>query len=139
MAEDDGGKATIEGFRPWAYFRFGQAKSVYMNGQDNGADQEEILKFVDHQACNSYYEYPDICDMLGAIRDRHLRAGYPGPLKDKLLVKGAMIDLSEGRRKPPAWQRASMVAEMRQIERGPGNCGTSFHPRRTGFPVGVSC
>ena len=25
---------------------------------------------------------------------------------------------------------------MRQIEHGPGDCGTSFHLRRTGFPVG---
>jgi len=33
----------------------------------HGADQKEILRFVDHQACNSYYEYSDICDMLDAI------------------------------------------------------------------------
>ena len=81
----------------------GQAKLVYMDGRDHGADQEEILRFVDHQACNSYYEYSDICDMLVAIRDMHLRAGYPGPLKDKPLVNVAMIDLSERRREPPAW------------------------------------
>ena len=105
----------------------GQAKSIYIDGRDHGADQEEIPRFVDHQARDSYYEYPDICGMLGAIRDRHLRAGHPFPLKDKPLVNAAMIGLSEGRRKPPAWQRASVTAEMRQIERGPGDCGTSFH------------
>ena len=119
MAEDDGEMPMVGSFNPWAYFRLGQAKPIYMNGRDHVAGQEGIMRFVDHQESNSYYEYSDICDMLDAIRDMHLRAGYPGPPKDKPLVNIAMVALSERRRELPAGQRASVVApeaEVRQIE-----------------------
>ena len=91
-----------------------------MDGRDPEADQEKNLRFVDHKAFNSYCEYSAICVMLVAIRDEHLRAGLPNPLKDKPLVNIAMIDLSERRRETPDWERepvAASEAETRQIER----------------------
>ena len=92
-----------------------------MDGRGPEADQEKILRFVDHKAFNLNYEHSVIYDMPVVIRDKHLRAGLPdGPPKVKQLVNIAIIDLSETRRETPAWLRASVAAleaEARQIER----------------------
>ena len=55
MAEDDGGKATIGSFKHWLCYRYGAGKPVFLDGRDPGADQEGVLRFVDHRAFNSYY------------------------------------------------------------------------------------
>ena len=103
MAEKDGGKATIEPFEHCLYYSNGARRpgTVYLDGRGPEADKEEVLRFVDHKAFNSYYEYSAICGMLVAIRDEHLRAGFSNPLKDKPLVNIAVIDLSERRRETP--------------------------------------
>ena len=112
--------AEVGVFVHWRRYCYGAGRSVYLDGQDPWADQEEILRFVTHQAYNSHCDYSAICDMLSAIQVEHLRAGLPDPLTDKPLAGISMKD----------------IAEMRQIEHGPEDCGTSFNPRRTGFPVG---
>ena len=50
MAEDDEGKATVKSFEHWLCYRYGAGKSKYLDGRGPGADQEEFLRFVDHQA-----------------------------------------------------------------------------------------
>ena len=82
------------------------------------------------KAFNSYYDYPAICDMLGAIRDEHLCVGLSNPLTDKPLVKIAMKDISERRLEAPAWWRASEAAakpEVRQIEHAAARKEESWH------------
>ena len=119
MAEVDGGKVAIGPFKHWLCYCYGARTPVYLNGRDPEADQEVTQRLVDHKASNSYYEYSAICVVLVAIRDEHLRAGFPNPLKDKPLVNTAMVDLSERRREAPAWWRAPVAAseaEARQIE-----------------------
>ena len=54
-----------------------------------------------------------------AMRDKHVRAGFPDPLEEKPLVNIAVIGLSGMRREISAWLRESVAAweaEARQIE-----------------------
>ena len=120
MAAEDGGKATIEPFKHGSRYCYGARRPVYLDSRDPEADQEGILRSVGHKAFNPYSKYSAICGMPVAIREEHLRAGFPNPLKDKPLVYIAMVGPSERRRKTPAWWRASVAAleaEARQIER----------------------
>ena len=72
MAEDYGGKATTESIEHWLCYRYGARESAYLDDRGPGADQEGILRFVEHKAFNSHYENSAICDMLVAIRGKHL-------------------------------------------------------------------
>ena len=70
MAEEDV-------FVNWKCYRYGARRSLYLDGRDPGADQQEILGFVAHKAYSAGYDYSAICDMRCAIRDEHHRAGLP--------------------------------------------------------------
>ena len=47
--------AEVGVFVHWRRYCYGAGRSVYLDGQDPWADQEEILRFVTHQAYNSHY------------------------------------------------------------------------------------
>ena len=96
MAEEDV-------FVHWRCYRYGAGRSLYLDGRDPWADQEEILRFVAHKAYNVGYDHAAICDMLCAIRDEHLRAGLPNPLRDMPLVRRAILEIAENRPDPLAW------------------------------------
>ena len=102
----------------WKCYCYTAERSLYLDGRDPWADQEEILRFVAHKAYNVGYDYSAICDMLCAIRDEHRLAGLPNPLRDKPLVRRAMQEISEMQPEAPAWRRASGAAavEARPIE-----------------------
>ena len=88
----------------------GQQKPLFLDGQDPGADQEEILGFVAHKALNSHFAHSTIHVMLYALRFKHLMARYPDPLENKPLVKIAMKGVS--RLQGGVWRKIPASMDM---------------------------
>ena len=72
---------------PWTIMR---GIGLFQNGKDPVADEDETLLFIAHKAMVSLYAHGTIHVMLYAIRQKHLFARYPDPLKDSVRIKMAM-------------------------------------------------
>ena len=70
---------------------------LYLTGKDPREEEEkeeELIKFVAHKALTMHYACSTIHVMLYALRHVHLLEWWPDPLKDKVVLKMAMKEIS---------------------------------------------